>query len=129
MNIKKCEFYVQKINFLNVLLFTKDICINSLKIQMIFAWITFTCLKKIQAFVEFCNFYRRFIRNFFKIVRFMLKLTQKNIFFNWSEIYQKFFKLFKKTITQTSILRHFNKSRKVVLKTDFSDYVNERVFS
>ena len=59
----------------------------------------------------------------------MLKLTQKNIFFNWSETCQKFFKLFKKTIIQTSILRHFDKFRKVVLKFDFSDYVNERVFS
>ena len=47
MNIEKCEFYVQKINFLNVLLFIEDIRINFLKIQMIFAWITFTCLKEV----------------------------------------------------------------------------------
>ena len=32
MNIEKCEFYVQKINFLNVLLFIENICINFLKI-------------------------------------------------------------------------------------------------
>ena len=32
MNIKKCEFYVQKINFLDVLLFIEDIRINFLKI-------------------------------------------------------------------------------------------------
>ena len=37
MNIEKCEFYVQKISFLNVLLFIEDIRINFLKIQMIFA--------------------------------------------------------------------------------------------
>ena len=37
MNIKKCEFYVQKISFLNVLLSTEDIRINFLKIQMILA--------------------------------------------------------------------------------------------
>ena len=82
MNIKKCEFYVQKISFLSVLLFIEDIRINLLKIQMIFAWATSTCLKEIQAFVDFYNFYRRFIRNFFKIVRLMLKLTQKNTFFS-----------------------------------------------
>ena len=35
MNIKKCKFYVQKINFLDVLLFIEDIRINFLKIQMI----------------------------------------------------------------------------------------------
>ena len=75
MNIEKCEFYVQKIRFLNVLLFIESIRINSLKIQMILAWATSTCLKKIQTFVDFYNFYRRFIQNFFKIVRLMLKLT------------------------------------------------------
>ena len=37
MDIEKCKFYVQKINFLNVLLFTKDIRITFLKIQVIFA--------------------------------------------------------------------------------------------
>ena len=87
INIEKCEFYVQKISFLNILLFIEDIRINFLKIQMIFAWITFTYLKEVQAFVDFCNFYRCFIRNFFKIVRTMLKLTQKDTFFNWFEIY------------------------------------------
>ena len=35
MNIKKCKFYVQKISFLNVLLFIEDICINLSKIQII----------------------------------------------------------------------------------------------
>ena len=129
MNIEKCEFYVQKISFLNVLLFIEDIRINFLKIQMILAWATSTCLKKVQAFIDFCNFYRRFIQNFFKIVRFMFKLTQKDIFFNWFEVCQKFFESLKKTIIQTSILRHFDRFRKVILKTDSSDYVNREVLS
>ena len=40
------------------------------------------CLKKTQSFIEFCNFYRRFIRDFSKIVRLIVKLTQKNMMFN-----------------------------------------------
>ena len=120
---------MQKINFLSVLLFIEDIRINFLKIQMILAWITSTCLKEVQAFVNFCNFYRRFIRNFFKIVRLMLKLTQKDILFSWSETCQKSFKSLKKAITQTSILRHFDKSKRIILKIDSSDYVNEEVLS
>ena len=96
---------------------------------MIFAWATSTCLKEVQVFVDFCNFYRRFIRNFFKIVQLMFKLTQKDIFFNWSETCQKFFESLKKAIVQTSILHHFDKFRKVILKIDSSDYVNEKVLS
>ena len=40
------------------------------------------CLKEIQTFIDFCNFYQCFIENFLKIVHFMIKLTQKNMFFN-----------------------------------------------
>ena len=47
MNIEKCEFYVQKISFLDVLLFIEGIRIDFVKIQMIFVWITSTCLKEI----------------------------------------------------------------------------------
>ncbi len=37
VNIKKCEFHVQKINFLGVLLLIKDIRMSSFKIQVIIA--------------------------------------------------------------------------------------------
>ena len=59
----------------------------------------------------------------------MFKLTQKDIFFNWFETCQKSFELLKKTITQTSILRYFDKFKKIILKIDSSDYVNEKVLS
>ena len=57
----------------------------------------------------------------------MFKLTQKDIFFSWSEACQKSFESLKKAITQTSILRHFDKFRKVILKIDSSDYVDEEI--
>ena len=62
-------------------------------------------------------------------MRFMFKLTQKNIFFNWSEVCQKSFESLKKTITQASILRHFDRFRKIILKIDSFDYVNEEILS
>ena len=35
MNIKKCEFYVQKISFLKILLFIENIHMNFLKLYVI----------------------------------------------------------------------------------------------
>ena len=37
VNIEKCEFYVQEINFLEILLFIEDIRMNLLKIQIVIA--------------------------------------------------------------------------------------------
>lgn len=129
VDIAKSQFYVQETSFLGVLLSTEGIRMDPAKVQVVIAWATPTCLKEVQAFVGFCNFYRRFIRGFSKIVRPMLKLTQKDIPFSWSEACQKAFELLKEQITQAPVLRHFDRLKKAVLETDSSDYVNGGVLS
>ena len=86
-------------------------------------------LKKIQEFLNFCNFYKRFIKNFAKIVKCMNKLIMKNVLFQWIEICDKIFHFLKKRIITTSMLRHFDRNKEIILKTDVFDYVNEDVFS
>ena len=58
MNIKKCEFDVEKIVFLNVIISRSDLRMNSEKMKIIVNWIISINLKEIQGFVEFANFYR-----------------------------------------------------------------------
>lgn len=129
VDIEKCKFHVQKTSFLGVLLSTKGIRMDPLKVQMIIAWATSICLKEVQAFVGFCNFYRRFIRGFSKIVHSMLKLTLKDTPFNWSSACQKAFELLKESIITTSMLRHYDRSKQIVLEIDSSNYVNDGVLS
>ena len=59
----------------------------------------------------------------------MIRLTQKNILFEWSSFYAKIFQLLKRTVTTTSILRHFDRTRKIILKTNFFDHINIDVLS
>ncbi len=68
ININKCEFHVQKIIFLELLIFIERLKMNSRKIQMIVEWSILINLIQIQFFIDFCNFYRCFIKNFSKIV-------------------------------------------------------------
>ena len=82
-----------------------------------------------QEFIKFCNFYRRFIKDFFKIEQFIIKLIKKNVVFYSSEACQKSFKLLKTIITSTFVLYHYVKEKKTILKIDFSNYVNEEVLS
>jgi hypothetical protein len=46
-----------------------DIKMNFEKMKAIVEWEKSTHLKKIQAFLKFVNFYKRFIKNFFQIVK------------------------------------------------------------
>ncbi len=81
VNINKCEFYVQKIIFLELLMSIEELKMNSRKMQAVVDWFTFNNLIQMQFFIDFCNFYQRFIKNFSKIVCSMIQLTQKKIIF------------------------------------------------
>ncbi len=129
MNINKCKFHVQKIIFLKLLIFIKELKMNSRKIQAVVKWSILNNLTQIQSFIDFCNFYQRFIKNFSKIVRSIIQLIQKKIIFEWNETCQTAFNHMKRRMTETFILRHFDQTCKTILKTDSFNYVNNEVLS
>jgi len=129
MNINKCKFHVQEISFLELLLFIERLKMNFRKVQAVVEWSTSTNLTQMQFFIDFCNFYRRFIKNFSKIVRSMVRLTQKEVIFEWNHACQTIFDHMKKRMTEASILRHFDQNRKAILETDSFNYVNDDILS
>ena len=129
VDIEKCQFYVQETAFLGVILSTDGLKMDPKKVQAVTDWPVPRTLKQVQGFIGFCNFYRRFIKDFSKIVRPMMKLTHKDTAFNWSADCQTSFDTLKRQITSAPILRHYDRSEKAVLETDSSDYVNGGVLS
>ncbi len=129
INIDKYEFKIQKISFLELLIFINDLRMNSWKVNVIRSWEVSWSLIHVQIFIDFCNFYRWFIKNFSKIVQLMIKLTRKDYFFEWTEICQMIFEELKQQVMTVFILKHFDSIREAILKTDFSNYVNDEVLS
>ena len=64
MNIKKCEFNVEKIVFLNVIISKSDLQMNSEKMKIIVNWIISINLKIIQDSVRFANFINNSLKTF-----------------------------------------------------------------
>jgi len=129
IDINKCKFHMQKIIFLELLMSIKELKMNSWKIQAVVDWSTLNNLTQMQFFIDFCNFYQHFIKNFSKIVRSMIQLTQKKIIFKWNEVCQIIFNHMKKCMIETSILRHFDQTCETILEIDSFDYVNNEVLS
>ncbi len=75
IDINKCKFHVQKNIFLELLISIKRLKMNSWKMQAVIDWFTLNNLTQMQFFIDFCNFYQRFIKNFSKIVHSMIWLT------------------------------------------------------
>ncbi len=129
INIDKCEFKIQKISFLELLIFINDLQMNSRKVDVIWSWEVSRSLTHVQIFIDFCNFYRRFIKNFSKIAWSMIKLIQKDHLFEWTEICQMIFEELKQQMMTVLVLKHFDSIREAILKTNFLNYVNDEVLS
>ncbi len=127
INIDKCKFKIQKISFLKLLIFINDLRINSWKVDVIRNWEVLWSLTHVQIFIDFCNFYQQFIKNFSKIAKSMIKLIQKDHLFEWTEICQMIFEKLKQQMTTAFILKHFDSIREVILKMNFLNYVNDEV--
>ncbi len=95
IDFDKCKFEIQEILFLKLLIFINDLRINSWKVDVIRSWKVSRSLTHVQIFIDFCNFYREFIKNFLKIAQFMIKLTWKDHSFEWTEICQMIFEKLK----------------------------------
>jgi hypothetical protein len=67
--IEKCEFHVTETKYLGFIVSTKGIKVDIVKIKIIIRWEQPTTIKGIQAFLGFCNFYRRFIENYSRVAK------------------------------------------------------------
>jgi len=129
MNIRKCEFDVEEIVFLEVIVSEQDLRMYSIKVKVIVNWTTSINLKEVQSFVKFVNFYRYFIKNFSKLVKLFTQLTRKNTSFVWNEVCVQAFDDLKKQISSISVLWHFDSKRQTILKINASDYIKDEILS
>ena len=128
LDIKKCEFFVIEIKYLSLIITTKKVKMNSIKINAIVNWSTSRNLKNVQTFLNFVNFYRKFIFNYSKIAKSLIKFTKmkkKKFKYSWNlkKIEQKVFETLKKIFTTIFILQHFDFDKKTWIKIDVSNYV------
>ena len=99
------------------------------KVDVVVNWPTLTNLKDVQQFVGFCNFYRRFIRDFSKTMKPLSNLNKKDCPFRWPDAFAKAFDKMKTLVTNAPVRRHYDRSKLEVLEINSSDYVNEGVLS
>ena len=76
VNLKKCEFVITKIEFLNFIVFIKNVQINSKKIRIIQKWSLLKNYWEFQIFLKFVNYYKRFIKSYFNLFAFFIDLLK-----------------------------------------------------
>jgi hypothetical protein len=86
-------------------------------------------VKEIQAFLGFANFYRRFIKDFSKIVRPITALLRKGQTWDWGDKQTEAFKELKEAFTQASVLGMPDPDLPLIIECDASDFATGAVLS
>ncbi len=134
LDINKCQFHVQEVKYLGIMITTEGLKMDPQKVDTIVKWKAPRCVKDVQAFLGFANFYRRFIHGYSKIAAPLSNLTrkdQKSFIFPWTKVSpeQRAFEGLKKAFTSAPVLAHFDPDKETWLETDASDYVVASVLS
>ena len=131
VDIRKSEFFVEKTKFLGLIVSKDGLQMDPEKIKVIREWEKPRNLTEVQSFVGFCNFYRRFIQNFSRVLKPMIELSKKELKyqFDWTDKQQVAFDTMKDLVTTSPILAHFDHSKRSYVEVDSSDYVHGGVLS
>ena len=134
LNIDKCEFFVISVKYLDLIIIIDDIKMNSQKIETIVNWKSLKCVKDVQTFLDFVNFYRKFIFDYSRLATSLSKLTkiiEIDFAYSWNfdDSKKTIFKTFKLTFTTVFIFQHFNSNLKTWIETNVFDWIVVAIFS
>ena len=99
------------------------------KVKVIINWQEPKNVKDVRAFIEFANFYRRFINNFSALVLPLIALTQKDKAFIFDKEYKKAFAYLKVIFTTAPILQHFDLNQISIIEANLSNYITKGILS
>jgi len=127
INIIKCKFHVTQVLYLELIIIIKEIKMNSSKINIIVNWLILINVKDVQSFLDFANFYKRFIYDYSRIVTSLTHLIRKDVLFVWFQKCQIAFNILKKVFTFKIIFCHYNSDHKIVIEINALNYVFEDI--
>ena len=81
----KCEFWLEQVAFLGHMVSKDGIQVDPKKIETVADWLRPTTVTEIRSFLGLAGYYRRFVKDFSKIVASLIRLTQKNAKFVWMD--------------------------------------------
>ena len=127
----KCEFHKEETEYLGFIINWEGIKTDPIKTQAIWDWKTPKNKTDIQSFLEFCNFYRRFIEGFSRTAKPLFDRTEKKYDGKWerTDKEQQAFNELRRKLTTAPVMVHFNLKAPTKIETDTSKYVCSGILS
>lgn len=122
LNIKKCSFFTEKVDYLGHVFDSEGVHPNEEKIRAILQAPAPTNLTQLQAFLGLCNYYSRFIPDFTNAVGPLYRLLKKTVKFHWGPEQQNSFTKIKQSFKSNQLLKMYDPRLETLLETDASSY-------
>ena len=141
LDINKCDFYIKEVKYLGLIITTEGLKMDPKKIKIIIDWKTSYCVKDVQAFLSFTNFYRRFIRGYLKIAALLINLIKTNslkpngvkvnivFLLTLDRAEEKAFQTLKEVFIKAPVLAYFDPDQETWVEINILNYITTGVLS
>lgn len=120
LNPSKCQFFKNEVTYLGHHVSKDGIQPDKSKYSVLVNYPVPANADEVRRFVAFCNYYRRFIKNFADITNPLNKLLRKGTVFTWSIECQRSFEKLKSKLLSPQILQFPDFQKDFIIITDAS---------
>ena len=100
----KCEFWIEKVQFLGHIVDKNENMVDTAKIEAVQQWEIPKTPTEIRSFLGLAGYYRRFIANFSNIALPLTQLTRKGVAFVWGDRQQRAFDELREKLCDAPVL-------------------------
>jgi len=102
--LSKCEFWLDEVQFLGLLISAQGIAVDPAKIETVVKWERPQTVTKVRSFLGLAGYYRHFVEGFSKMVSPLTQLIRKDQPFSWVDECEVCFEDMKRRFTTAPIL-------------------------
>ena len=81
----KCEFWITEVIFLEHVVSSSTVSVDPEKVEAVMSWEMPKSVFEIRSFFGLAGYYRRFIEDFSRLAAPMMRLTRKEVKFDWDD--------------------------------------------
>ena len=126
---EKCKWKVREVEFLGVVIGPRGVEMQKEKVEGVLNWLAPRNVKEVQKFSGLANYYRRFIKDFAKVVAPLHVLVRKEQKWKWEKEQEEAFGKLKEVFTTEPVLAIPDIDREMRVEADASNYATGGMLS
>src|SRR5437588_272711 len=124
---QKCSFNRTSVEYIGIIISEGELRMDPIKLKAVKDWPRPKTIKDIQKFLGFCNFYRRFVKDYSELARPLFDLTRKGGPFIWTVCHKRAFTGLQHALTSFPVLLLLDYGCPFTLYTDARDYATSEI--